>query len=204
MRTEKEIEAVVRDAFEHPAPMLDDAALMAQYGDLIRLMGEEIRAAFAHPRSLDLVVAAVTRAGRKVFELVERAADVVATVAGGGAEWEPAYATRSMGGGGRTMEGGGAARLVAEKTPEEETARLRLTLESAGDRQNLRVEMVDAGGRRLSPMTLTVVDGESGKTLLDAVRYGSGEVVLRGVEPGEYDFVAESGEATADFALKLR
>lgn len=184
--------------------MLDDAALMARYGDLIRLMGEDIRAAFARPRMLDLVVAAVTRAGRKAFEVVERAADVVATVTGGGVGWEPAYATRSMGGGGGTGASGGTARLEAEKTPEGETARMRLTLEPAGERPDLRVEMLDAAGQRLSPMTLTVVDGESGKTLLDAVHYGSGEVVLRGVEPGEYELLAESGEATADFALKLR
>lgn len=202
MRTEKEIEAVVRDAFEHPAPMLDDEALMDRYGDLIQLMGEDIRAAFARPRPLDLVVAAVTHAGRKAFEVVERAADVIATVAGGGLEL--AYATRSMGGDREKGTAGGTVRLAAEKTPEGATARLRLTLAPAGERQDLRVEMVDALGQRLSPMTLTVVDGESGKTLLDAVRYGSGEVVLRGVEPGEYDFVAESGEATADFALKLR
>lgn len=204
MRTEKEIEAVVRDAFEHPASMLSDEALMAQYGDLVRLVGEDIRTAFARPRALDLVVAAVTRAGRKVFEVVERAADVVATVTGGGAGWEPVYATRSMSGGGDTGASGGTARLEAEKTPEGETVHMKLTLEPAGERPDLRVEMLDAAGQRLSPMTLTVVDGENGKTLLDAVRYGSGEVVLRGVEPGEYELLAESGDSTADFALKLR
>jgi hypothetical protein len=93
--------------------------------------------------------------------------------------------------------------VVALKKSAGGGARLRVALEAEGTRRDLRVGMEDATGRRLAPMELTVVDGESGKMLLDGARYGSGEAVLRGLEDGVYELAAESGGEVAAFALKV-
>lgn len=211
MKTERDIEAAVRDAIGHPMAGQADVALKAQYGDLIRETGEGIRAAFARPRPVDLAVAAVARAGRTVFAVLGRAAEAAAEAAGSVAEAfpapapapVPAYGTRAIGPRPAGGEPGVASRVVALKKSAGGGARLRVALEAEGTRRDLRVGMEDATGRRLAPMELTVVDGESGKMLLDGARYGSGEAVLRGLEDGVYELAAESGGEVAAFALKV-
>lgn len=206
MKTGRDIEAAVRDAIGHPMAVRPDAALKAQYGDLIRDTGAGIRAAFARPRPVDLAVSAVVRAGRTVYAVLERAAEVATEAVS--AAWPvpepvPAYGTRSVGPRQAGAAPQGAERVEASKEAEGGGARLRVALESAGERRDLRVGMENAVGRRLAPMELTVVDGESGKMLLEGARYGSGEAVLRGVEDGVYVLAAESGGEVAAFALKL-
>ncbi|MBR4190632.1 MAG: hypothetical protein IKQ55_11820 [Kiritimatiellae bacterium] len=209
MKTERDIEAAVRDAIGHPMAGQADVALKAQYGDLIRETGEGIRTAFARPRPVDLAVAAVVRAGRTVFAVLGRAAEAAAEAAGTIAEAfpapapVPAYGTRAIGPRPAGAEPGVASRVVALKKSAGGGARLRVALEAEGTRRDLRVGMEDATGRRLAPMELTVVDGESGKMLLDGARYGSGEAVLRGLEDGVYELAAESGGEVAAFALKV-
>ena len=203
MRTDKEHEAVARRAMERPAPGLSDAALMAQYGGLVRATGEGLRAAFAHPRPVDLAVAAVVRAGRTAYAVLGRAVEAAGAMAGALEMPEPAYATRGIGGRGAGGAGGGVARLEALKPTAGGEARLRVALESEGTRRDLRVGLEDAAGRRLAPMELTVVDGENGKRLLDGARYGSGEAVMRGLEDGVYELSAESGDEVAVFTLKI-
>ncbi len=196
------VEEFSDDIFSAPLEPLSDREIDALYGRDVRELGKLIGRVQARQRAADLVVSCVRNAGKVALDVVNAVRGVFTDFSGAMFS-APAYATRGIGPRPPSDPGGRVGPLRIEATKEGDGARIKVVIEDAAGRCDIRLLLEDPAGGRLSPLELYIEDREDGKVLLENTSYASGEAILRGVEPGEYWIEAESGGKSADMALRV-
>jgi hypothetical protein len=194
---DKQGPATAEQILDRLPPPLSAKTLRSRYGASMAYARTIVHEAFTRPSAADVAVAAVRSAGTTLLRLVNHAADVVADALQPAPAF--AYATRSLGSGAARPDGAPCVRVSRES----DSCRLVASIEAAGEGQDVRVRLEDESGARLSPMTLTVGDAESGKALLSEKAFASGEALLRGVEPGSYAVAAECGDRSVAMTIRI-
>ncbi len=202
MENGRKTEEFASVVFARPLAPVTERELRVLHGPAMEKARRALHRALARQRAADLVVSCAQKAEKLTLGIVETVGDVVANVFNAGfAMPEPVYVTRGMGAHPRA-EVSGSDRI--EMMKQGEGAKLKMTIETAASRCDVRVRLEDAStGELVAPLNLYIEDRETGKTLLPETSYSSGEAVLRGVEPGEYWIEAESGGKSAEMALKV-
>ena len=200
MEDKNTIEEFAKAVFCSPLETLSDSEIDALYGKDVKTLGKLIGRVQARQRAADLVVSCVRDAGKVALNVVDAVQGVVTNFLDAVFP-APMYATRALGAR-PSVSHAGAGRI--EATKDGQGARLRIVIENAAGRCDMRVNLEDAAaGGMLSPLELYIEDREDGKVLLETTSYASGEAILRGVEPGEYWIEAACGDKSAEMALKV-
>lgn len=205
MNAKEDIETLCAQLWEGlPAP-LPRERIKALYGPAMEESRPLLRKAFA-PSAVDIAVACLREAGRTAIRIVSQAADVVAELFDPQPAFKPVYATRAVGASsnpGPAPHSNSIGHFTVEKTGNG-GFRLHLDVEAgASGHLDVRVSLLDASDVRVAPFELSVADLESGDVLLKPTRYDSGEVVLHGVEPGQYGFSAIAEDAVSTLSLRV-
>lgn len=204
MASKKDIEEFANLVFQVPLEPLSNKELDALYGPQIKTLGRQIGRAIARQRAAALVVSLVREAESTALGIVEAVGGVVANFIDVALPLPNcSYATRGLGAPSGTSVYSSRAKRI-EATTYGDGANLKLIIEDAAGRCNVRVRLEDtATNQPMAPMVLLVEDRESGETLLAKKDFPSGEAMLRGVEPGEYWIEADSGDKYAGMSLKV-
>ena len=205
MNAKEDIEALCAKLWEGlPAP-LPQERIKAIYGPAMDESRQLLQKAFA-PSAVDIAVACLREAGSVAIRIVSQAADVVVELFDPQPIFQPVCATRAVGTSSNpdsAPHSDSMGHLTVEKLGDG-GGRLHLDVEAGAiGHLNVRVRLLDALDARVAPFELSVADLESGEVLLKPTRYDSGEVVLHGVEPGQYGFSAIAGDAVSTLSLRV-
>ena len=185
------------ELFQTFPPSLPRERIRTLYGAEIHRMVESTAALLSRPTATDVVISVLRTAGRRALRLVSHAADIVANGLPP-VGLQPAMAVRGMG-----MPPAAPSAEKVEIAQTSGSATLRVVVEATGDHQDARIRLEDGNGAVTGPMELTVIDLDTDKELLDARRFESGEAVLRGIDAGQYLFLAEGDNGEAVLSLRI-
>ena len=189
--------------FENLPPSRPEAEIRAEYGDRIRDGLDRFAAATAGRRAAAAVAAAfdatlvlVRDVRESLLKVAECGANVVAALSDAfapPAAFSPVYA--------RGADDGAAAALVEAKG---EGCCLRASVGAGADAVDLSLDFLDGGGSRISPFTLSVIDADTGKTLVDERVFSLGAATLAGVERGRYALTATGAGRSCTLTLAIK
>lgn len=80
----------------------------------------------------------------------------------------------------------------------------QICLEVKGSVLDMTVSLLDDETLPILPFSLTILDKETERILLDGKEFRNGAARLRGIERGEYRICCEQGTRKCDFALTVR
>ena len=191
--------------FENLPPSRPEAEIRAEYGDRIRDGLDRFAAATAGRRAAAAVAAAfdatlvlVRDVRESLLKVAECGANVVAALSDAfapPAAFSPVYAR------GADDEAAAPAALVEAKG---EGCCLRAAVGAGADAVDLSLDFLDGGGNRISPFTLSAIDADTGKTLVDGRVFSLGAATLAGVERGRYALTATGAGRTCTLTLAIK
>lgn len=183
--------------FENLPRPLPAETIRKRYGAAMEQVRTLVHESFTRPSAVDVAVETIQRAGSSVLRLLEHAAAVAAEAMQPSPAF--AFATRSLSSGSESRSGCSEVKAVKAVNG----GRIVVAMKTAGQKVDMQVRLENENGSQLAPMTLTIGDLDTNQTLLSEKLFASGEAVLKGLEPGFYELVAESGQIADSVTIRL-